>query len=104
MRPETVRSGGRGSYRGAAPQDDPTTYNNRGNAWQDIKNNERAIADYDAAIKIDPAYATAYYNRGNSRLEAGDTDGAVADCRQEARLNPAFKQANEMLEKVGTKL
>jgi tetratricopeptide (TPR) repeat protein len=76
----------------------------RGNAWQDLKNNERAIADYDTAIKLDPTYATAYYNRGNSRLEAGDKDGAVADYRQAAKLNPSLKQATEMLHKVETKL
>lgn len=45
-----------------------------------------------------------YYNRGNSRLDAGDKDGAIADYRQAAKLNPAFKQANEMLQKVDTKL
>jgi hypothetical protein len=31
----------------------------RGNAWQDLKNNERAIADHDMAIKLDPNDATA---------------------------------------------
>jgi tetratricopeptide (TPR) repeat protein len=76
----------------------------RGNAWQDMKNNERAIADYDIAIKLDPNYATAYYNRGNSRLGAGDKDGAVADYRQAAKLNPYLKQATEMLQKVETNL
>jgi tetratricopeptide (TPR) repeat protein len=79
---------------------DATTYNNRGNVWQDMNNNERAIADYDMSIKIDPNYATAYYNRGNARLDAGDKDGAVTDYRQAAKLNPYLKQATERLQEV----
>jgi tetratricopeptide (TPR) repeat protein len=43
---------------------------------------ERAIADYDMSIKLDPTYATACYNRGNSRLATGDKDGAAADYQQ----------------------
>src|SRR5580700_7373466 len=76
---------------------DAGSYNNRGNVWQEMKDNERAIADYDMSIKLDPNYATAYYNRGNSRLETGDKEGAVADYRQAAKLNPSLKQASEML-------
>ena len=71
---------------------------------QEMKDNERAIADYDMSIKLDPNYATAYYNRGNSRLATGDKEGAVADYRQAAKLNPSLKQASEMLQKVEAKL
>jgi len=54
-------------------------YSNRGNAFDDKKDYEHAIADFDAAIKIDPRYATAFYNRGNSKLNSGDKAGAIAD-------------------------
>ena len=83
---------------------DATTYNNRGNVYQDMMDNTRAIADYDMSIKLDPNYATAYYNRGNSRLAAGDKDGAVADYRRAAKLNPHLKQATDMLQQVDKKL
>jgi tetratricopeptide (TPR) repeat protein len=39
-------------------------YNNRGDAFWVKNDNDKAFADYDQAIKIDPKYATAYVNRG----------------------------------------
>ena len=36
------------------------TYTNRGDAWRVKGDANRAIADYDQAIGIDPQYATAY--------------------------------------------
>ena len=81
-----------------------TAYNNRGNVYQDMDDNDRAIADYDMAIKLEPNYAAAYYNRGNSRRAAGDNEGAAADYREAAKLNPHLKQATEMLQQVDRKL
>jgi tetratricopeptide (TPR) repeat protein len=69
-----------------------------------MKHNDRAIADYDTSIKLDPKYATAYYNRGNSRRAAGDRDGAVADFQQALKLNPHLEQASEMLQEMDKKL
>ena len=37
---------------------------NRGIAYADLGQYERAIQDYDAAIPLNPEYAVAYYNRG----------------------------------------
>ena len=39
-------------------------YNNRGNAYVDLKQYDKAIADYTEAIRLKPDYAGAYYNRG----------------------------------------
>ena len=39
-------------------------YNNRGNALTGTGQYDKAIADYDQAIKSRPKFATSYYNRG----------------------------------------
>jgi tetratricopeptide (TPR) repeat protein len=50
--------------------------------------NERAIEDYDQAIRIDPNLAEAYYNRGKSYAELGLYQLANGDFEQAVRLNP----------------
>ena len=46
--------------------DDATAYRNRGLSYSDLGQNERAIEDYDKAMKLDPNSAGAYNNRGIS--------------------------------------
>src|SRR5215467_16128478 len=41
-------------------------YNNRGNAYYRKGDFETALADYNAAIQLDPKYTFAYYNRGGA--------------------------------------
>jgi len=38
---------------------------NRGNAYVRKGQNDRAIQDYDQAIRLNPNFADAFYNRGN---------------------------------------
>ena len=40
---------------------------------------DRAIADYDEALKIDPTLAAAFTHRGNAYREKGDVDRAASD-------------------------
>jgi Flp pilus assembly protein TadD len=40
---------------------------------------DRAIADYTAAIRLDPHYAAAYFNRGAAFQQRGQVDQARAD-------------------------
>ena len=45
-----------------APQD-ADTYNNRGNAYRELKEYQKAISDYDRALQLDPNYTLAKDNR-----------------------------------------
>ena len=48
------------------------------------------LADYDAAVRLDPKYAFAYNNRGLARQAKGDLDGAIADYDAAVRLDPKY--------------
>ena len=63
-------------------------YNSRGNAWRDKDDNERAIPDYDEAIRLNPTYAHPYLGRGNANRELGEFDRAIADYNEAIRLDP----------------
>jgi lipoprotein NlpI len=60
----------------------------RGIEWAAKGAHERAIADYDAAIKINPKFGDAYFNRGHAWGLKGDPDRAIADYDASLRLNP----------------
>ena len=49
---------------------------------------ERAIADYDAAIRLDPARSLAYSQRGHAYQARGDALSALADFSEAIRLDP----------------
>src|SRR4051812_29003810 len=49
---------------------------------------DKAIADYNEAIRLDPKHALAYYNRGLSYAMKGDHDKAIADYNEAIRLDP----------------
>ena len=47
-----------------------------------------AVADFDQAIKLDPAKVEAYQERGASKLMLGDRIGGMADYDQAAKIDP----------------
>jgi tetratricopeptide (TPR) repeat protein len=49
-----------------SPPDPWSDYVNRGNAWDEEGDVERAMADYALALKVKPNFGEAYYNRGIS--------------------------------------
>jgi tetratricopeptide (TPR) repeat protein len=49
---------------------------------------DRAMADYNEAIRLDPKYAPAYLNRGNAYRSKDDYDLAIADYNEAIRLDP----------------
>jgi tetratricopeptide (TPR) repeat protein len=50
--------------------------------------NDRAIADYNEAIRLQPGYALAYNNRGGAYVRTGDFDRAINDYTEAIRINP----------------
>jgi tetratricopeptide (TPR) repeat protein len=54
---------------------------------------DRAIADYNQAIRLDPNYVGAYVNRSWYYIQKGEYDKALADCNQALRLNPNNREA-----------
>ena len=66
----------------------PLVYYNRGSAYQSKGEIDRAIKDYNKAIKLNPDYAIAYYNRGNAYQSKGEIDRAIKDYNKAIKLNP----------------
>ena len=54
-------------------------YNDRGNRYARSGDDAAAIADYDAAVALDPEYESSYVNRGVAYERMGLGDRAVAD-------------------------
>ncbi len=60
-------------------QDISTAYNNRGIAYAQKGDHDRAISDYTKAIEINARNGDAYSNRSNAYEQKGDHDRAIAD-------------------------
>jgi tetratricopeptide (TPR) repeat protein len=54
---------------------------------------DRAIDDYDHAIRLNPNDARAFSNRGNAYARKGQDDRAIEDYDQAIRLNPNLAEA-----------
>lgn len=60
----------------------------RGIHWAGKRDYERAVADYSAALKLDPKAPTAHYYRGSAWSNQGDFERAIADFDIAAKLKP----------------
>ncbi len=88
------------------PRDRAATLVNRGIIHMQAKNLDRALADYDAALRVDPRLAEAHVNRGIALLYRGGADReAVEALSAGLELRPSRPEiayysravANEML-------
>lgn len=79
---------------GKTPEGDlAPAYNNRGYAYNNKGQYDRAIEDYNAAIKLKSDYALAFNNRGLSYQNKGDYNRAIADFDEALRFNPGYERA-----------
>ncbi len=68
-------------------------YYNRGNAYSRKANYDRAIQDYDEAVRLSPNDPDIYYVRGRAFLIRRDYDRAIRDFTQASHLNPKYALA-----------
>ncbi len=89
------------------PKDRAVALNNRGNAYQGKSEFSRAIADYNAALRLDPTIALVYVNRAFAYKDTGDYDRAIADADRSIELNPnnavAFRARGDIYKARGHK-
>ncbi len=63
-------------------------YNNRGNAYDEIGQFNRAVQDYDRAIGLDPSDTNAFVNRGVAYGNLGQYTLSLGDYDRAIELNP----------------
>ena len=61
-----------------------------GSVYDKMGDHDRAIADYDEAIRLKPDLANAFNNRGATYEAKGDHDRAIADYAQAVHLKPDY--------------
>jgi len=66
---------------------------NRGIAHRRVGDVERAIRDYDEAIRLNPHAADAFNNRGNAFRSRDELDRAMRDYDEAIRLDPHYAHA-----------
>jgi len=54
------------------------------------QNFDRAIVEFNEALKIDPTFVKSFNSRGNAWRGKGDLDNAIADYNEAIRLDPNF--------------
>lgn len=67
-----------------------TVLNSRGVAYDVKGQTDKAVADFDAAIKLRSNYGEAYINRGLARAQRGDYDRAIEDFTAATTLDARF--------------
>ena len=80
-------------------------YYNRGSAWGAGGEYDRAIADYNQAIRLDPKGAKAYYNRGMAWDKKRSLKAALADFKMHSQLAPSDPDGCEArIERIARKM
>jgi len=77
----------------SVPQKTKEQWIDEGNALEDLKRYDEALAAYEQAIRLDPNYALAYNNTGNALEDLKRYEEALAAYDQAIRLNPNYALA-----------
>lgn len=78
---------------GASPKVRSAAYVTRGNAYYAEGGDERALADYNAAIARDPKNMSAFFSRGLANFYRGALLEALADLTEAGTLDPKYAYA-----------
>lgn len=65
-------------------------YSNRGNAFRDLKQYQKALNDYNKSISLDPTHIKAYNNRGNIYYKQKKYQEALKDYNKCIRFDPNY--------------
>lgn len=68
-------------------------YNNRGTGYRRLSDLDHALADYNQALALDPAYAVALYNRGSLYDGKDNHTRAIADYDAAIQSDPGYADA-----------
>ena len=79
-------------------------YNNRGSAYDDKRQTDKAIADYTRAIAANPKYDAAYYNRSYAYERKGRLPEAYHDMEKAVQLEPDDSDFQQRLTYLQSKL
>ncbi|MFB2837806.1 tetratricopeptide repeat protein [Floridanema evergladense] len=72
----------------------------RGNAYKELGQKTKALADYDEVTRINPDNYEAWYSRGLLQQEMGDSQGALYSYNQAIRVKPDYQAAIQAKERL----
>ena len=83
-------------------------YNNRGFVYTELKDYQKAVADFTRVLEIDSQNSLAYYNRAYVYERLGNKTQAIADFKQAATLYQQqgnlkdYQEALQQIEKLNS--
>lgn len=77
----------------ADPKPESEAYYNRGLDWLKKMDCDKALAEFNEAVRLDPSNAKFYNDRGYAWMRKKDCDKALTDYNEAIRLNPKLGMA-----------
>ena len=83
------------------PGRDASTLNKLGTTYSNEGQHQKAIASYQAAIRVDQNFFQAHYNLALTYSKLGSNDKAIAEYKEALRINPGLTVARNKLDELG---